>query len=66
MDTIAARTQMRELAERGEISPGETVVAFITGDGLKTIDAVVPAVATIDVPADIDAVDAALAPLAVT
>ncbi len=57
---------LRRLAERGEIAPGETVVAYITGDGLKTIDAVVPSVATIDVPADIDAVDAALAPLAVT
>ena len=57
---------LRRLAERGEISPGETVVVYITGDGLKTIDAVVPAVATIDVPADIDAVDAALAPAAVT
>jgi hypothetical protein len=42
------------------------VVAYITGDGLKTIDAVVPSVATIDVPADIEAVDAALAPAAVT
>jgi hypothetical protein len=42
------------------------VVAYITGDGLKTIDAVVPTVATIDVPADIDAVDAALEPLAVS
>ena len=57
---------LRRLAERGEIAPGETVVAYITGDGLKTIDAVVPSVATIAVPADIDAVDAALAPLAVT
>jgi threonine synthase len=57
---------LRRLAERGEISPGETVVAYITGDGLKTIDAVVPAVATIDVPADVDAVDAALAPAALT
>ena len=57
---------LRRLAERGEIAPGETVVAYITGDGLKTIDAVVPAVATIDVPADVNAVDAALAPAAVT
>jgi threonine synthase len=57
---------LRRLAQRGEIAPGETVVTYITGDGLKTIDAVVPSVATIDVPADIDAVDAALAPLAVT
>ena len=50
---------------RGDLA-GETVVAYITGDGLKTIDAVVPAVATIDVPADVDAVAAALAPAAVT
>jgi threonine synthase len=56
---------LRRLAERGEIASGETVVAYITGDGLKTIDAVVPTVATIDVPADIDAVDAALAPATV-
>jgi threonine synthase len=57
---------LRRLAERGDIGAGETVVAYITGDGLKTIDAVVPTVATIDVPADIDAVDAALEPLAVS
>jgi threonine synthase len=57
---------LRRLAERSEIASGETVVAYVTGDGLKTIDAVVPSVATIEVPADIDAVDAALAPLAVT
>ena len=57
---------LRRLAERGEIEAGETVVAYITGDGLKTIDAVVPAVATIEVPADVDAVDAALEPVAVT
>ena len=57
---------LRRLAERGEIGAGETVVAYITGDGLKTIDAVVPSVATIEVPADVDAVDAALEPAGVT
>ena len=31
---------LRGLAERGEIGAGETVVAFITGDGLKTVEAV--------------------------
>ena len=31
---------LRKLAERGEIGAGETVVVYITGDGLKTIDAV--------------------------
>jgi threonine synthase len=29
---------LAKLAERGEIDPGERVVAFITGEGLKTLD----------------------------
>ena len=51
---------LRKLAERGEIGDGERVVVYITGDGLKTIDAVEPTVATVAVPPDPDAVDAAL------
>src|SRR5213595_3211570 len=31
---------LAKLAERGDIDPDETVVAYITGDGLKTLDAV--------------------------
>ena len=31
---------LAKLAERGEIDPGERVVAYITGEGLKTLDAV--------------------------
>ena len=31
---------LAKLAERGDIGPGERVVAMITGDGLKTLDAV--------------------------
>jgi threonine synthase len=31
---------LAKLAERGEIDPGERVVAYITGDGLKTLDCV--------------------------
>ncbi len=31
---------LAKLAERGEIDPGERVVVYITGDGLKTIDVV--------------------------
>jgi threonine synthase len=31
---------LRKLAERGDIDPDERVVALITGDGLKTLDAV--------------------------
>jgi threonine synthase len=49
-----------KLAARGEIGDDETVVLYITGDGLKTIDAVEPAVETIAVSPDPDEVDAAL------
>ena len=35
---------LRRVAERGDIGAGETVVVYITGDGLKTIDAVEPTV----------------------
>jgi threonine synthase len=31
---------LKKLAERGDIEPGERVVVYITGDGLKTLDAV--------------------------
>jgi threonine synthase len=30
---------LAKLAERGEIASGERVVAYITGEGLKTLDA---------------------------
>ena len=52
---------LKKLAESGQIDAGETVVAYITGDGLKTIDAVAPELSTVEIPADIDAVDAVLA-----
>jgi threonine synthase len=29
---------LAKLAQRGDIDPGERVVAYITGDGLKTLD----------------------------
>ncbi len=29
---------LAKLAERGDIDPGERVVAYITGEGLKTLD----------------------------
>jgi threonine synthase len=56
---------LRWLAERGEIGQDETVVAYVTGDGLKTIDAVAQSVSTIPVPADVDAVDEALTAVSV-
>jgi len=51
---------LQKLAERGEIGDDETVVMYITGDGLKTIDAVEPTVETVAIEPDVDAVDAAL------
>jgi threonine synthase len=55
--TVAA---LAGLAERGAIGRGETVVVYVTGDGLKTIDAASPLVSPVSVAADIDEVDAAL------
>jgi threonine synthase len=55
---------LRRIAERGDIPAGETVVVYITGDGLKTIDAIEPVVETVAVEADVDAVDDALERLA--
>ena len=55
---------LRRLAEQGRIGAGETVVLYVTGDGLKTIDAVSQAVATVPIAADVDDVDAALGAVA--
>jgi threonine synthase len=52
---------LRRVAERGDIGDHETVVAYITGDGLKTIDAVSASLPTVAVPADVEAVDEVLA-----
>jgi threonine synthase len=41
--TVAA---LKKLAERGEIGPNERVVVYVTGDGLKTLDAVRDVVST--------------------
>jgi threonine synthase len=49
---------LRKIAERGEIGDDETVVAYITGDGLKTIDAVEPSIETVRIEADPDQVEA--------
>jgi threonine synthase len=49
---------LRKIAERGEIGDHETVVAYITGDGLKTIDAVEPTIETVRIEADPDQVEA--------
>jgi threonine synthase len=47
---------LRKLAERGDVRPDERTVALITGDGLKTIEAVAErAVPTMTIPPSLDA-----------
>jgi threonine synthase len=50
---------LRRLAESGEIGPDERVVLYITGDGLKTLDAVAPHVAAIQIDAEVASFEAA-------
>jgi threonine synthase len=50
---------LRKLAERGDIGTDERVVAVITGEGLKTLDAVRGTFETIDIDANIDSFEAA-------
>jgi threonine synthase len=45
---------LRKLAEAGEIDPDERVVLYITGDGLKTLDAVRDVVTTFEVEPALD------------
>ena len=54
---------LARLAREGALDPAGTTVALITGDGLKTPDAALRHVSTIEVAADVDEVDAALEPL---
>ena len=56
---------LRRLAERGEIDPGERVVLLITGDGLKTLDAVRNSFFVHSIEASVEAFESAL-PAAVT
>ncbi len=50
---------LAKLAERGDIGPDERVVAFITGEGLKTLDAVRDTFETITIEPKYDAFEAA-------
>src|SRR5205807_4612496 len=56
---------LRRLAERGEIDDGERVVLLITGDGLKTLDAVRDSFVVHSIEASVEAFESAL-PAAVT
>jgi threonine synthase len=56
---------LAKLAERGDIDADERVVLVITGDGLKTLDAVRGTFATHTIPASVEAFESAVAaPLA--
>ena len=56
---------LAKLARRGDIGRDERVVAMVTGDGLKTIDAVRGTFEVTAIPASIDAFDERFAPVAV-
>jgi threonine synthase len=53
---------LAKLAARGDIGPGERVVAMVTGDGLKTLDAVRDSFEVAEIPASLDAFDERFAP----
>jgi threonine synthase len=48
---------LKKLAERGDIGRDERVVAMVTGDGLKTLDAVRDTFEVAEIPASLDAFD---------
>jgi threonine synthase len=52
---------LARLAERGDIDPDERVVAYITGDGLKTLDAVREGFEVTEIAPSLDAFDEAFA-----
>jgi threonine synthase len=53
---------LRRLAERGEIDPSERVVLVITGEGLKTLDAVRGTFEPYEIDASVGSFDAAVEP----
>ncbi len=57
---------LAKLAARGDIGRDERVVAMVTGDGLKTIDAVRGTFEVAEIDASLDAFDERFAPEAVT
>jgi threonine synthase len=57
---------LAKLAARGDIGPDERVVAMVTGDGLKTLDAVRDSFEIAEIPASLDAFDERFAPEEIT
>jgi threonine synthase len=53
---------LAKLAARGDIGSDERVVAMVTGDGLKTLDAVRGSFEVAEIPASLDAFDERFAP----
>ena len=51
---------LAKLAERGEIDPDERVVAYITGDGLKTLDTVRGTFEVAEIAPSLDSFEAAV------
>ena len=49
---------LRKLAERGDIAAGERVVVYITGEGLKTLDAVRDTFQMHEIDPDLDSFEA--------
>jgi threonine synthase len=54
---------LKKLADRGDIDPDERVVLVITGDGLKTLDAVRGSYTTHEIDASVDSFEASAAHL---
>ena len=52
---------LRKLAERGELQSGEKVVAYITGEGLKTLDATRDTFSMHEIDPSLDSFDAEFA-----
>jgi threonine synthase len=48
---------LAKLAERGDVDPGERVVLVITGDGLKTLDAVRDTFTTYEIEPTVESFD---------
>jgi threonine synthase len=57
---------LKKLAERGDIDPAERVVLVITGDGLKTLDAVRGSYTTHEIDPSVDSFEASAAHVADT
>jgi threonine synthase len=55
---------LAKLAERGDIGPSERVVAYITGEGLKTLDAARESFRMLEIEPTLEAFESELEPAA--